>query len=109
MITPSASSIRGRWVTGSMPIITASEISAPGPTPSMARPLRQVVELHEAVGDDQRVVVRQADDARAEPDALGALARRGEEHGRVGDVLPRRRVVLADPGLVEARARRSTR
>ena len=37
-ITPSASSIRGRWVTGSMPIITASEIRAPGPTPSIARP-----------------------------------------------------------------------
>ena len=37
-ITPSASSMRGRCVTGSMPIITASEISAPGPTPSIARP-----------------------------------------------------------------------
>ena len=37
-ITPRASSMRGRWVTGSMPIITASEISAPGPTPSIARP-----------------------------------------------------------------------
>ena len=30
--------MRGRWVTGSMPIMTASEISAPGPTPSIARP-----------------------------------------------------------------------
>ena len=39
MITPSASSMRGRWVTGSMPIITASDTSAPGPTPSIARPL----------------------------------------------------------------------
>jgi hypothetical protein len=38
MIASSASSIRGRWVTGSMPSMYASETSAPGPQPSMARP-----------------------------------------------------------------------
>src|SRR2546427_3101069 len=38
MIASSASSIRGRWVTGSIPIMYASDTSAPGPQPSMARP-----------------------------------------------------------------------
>ena len=35
-----------------------------------------VVELHDALGDVERVVVRQRDDAGAEHDAVGALARR---------------------------------
>ena len=34
----SASSIRGRIFTGSRPIMTASEGSAPGPAPNMTRP-----------------------------------------------------------------------
>ncbi len=38
MIASSDSSIRARWVTGSMPIMYASETRAPGPMPSMARP-----------------------------------------------------------------------
>ena len=32
------SSMRGRCVAGSMPSMYASEVSAPGPQPSMARP-----------------------------------------------------------------------
>ena len=30
--------MRGRWVVGSMPIMYASDGSAPGPQPSMVRP-----------------------------------------------------------------------
>ena len=44
-------------VTGSMPIMYASERSAPGPTPSIARPRVMWSSMHEAVGDHQRVVV----------------------------------------------------
>ena len=38
MMAVSDSSMRWRWVTGSMPIMYASETSAPGPTPSIVRP-----------------------------------------------------------------------
>ena len=37
-IASSASSIMSRWLAGSMPIMKASEGSAPGPTPIMRRP-----------------------------------------------------------------------
>ena len=52
--------------------------------------------------DHQRVVVRQRDHAGAEPDALGALGRRGDEELRRRDDLEAGRVVLADPRLVVA-------
>ena len=34
MMTSSDSSMRGRWVEGSMPIMYASDVSAPGPKPA---------------------------------------------------------------------------
>ena len=37
-MTPIASSWRSRWVIGSMPSVWASDGSAPGPEPKMARP-----------------------------------------------------------------------
>ena len=46
----------------------------------------------------------QADDARAELDRVADLGDGGEQHLRRGDRLPARRVVLADPELVEAEA-----
>ena len=61
-----------------------------------------VVELHHALGDVERVVIGQRDDAGAELDALGALARRGEEHLGRGDHLPAAGMVLAAPELVVA-------
>ncbi len=61
----------------------------------------QVVEQHNTVGHHQRVVVRQADDARAELDGARALGRRGQVHLRRRDDLPAGAVVLADPGFVE--------
>ena len=64
--------------------------------------VRHVVELHDALGDVERVVVRQARDAGAEHDVVRALGGAGEEHLGRGDHLPARRVVLAAPELVEA-------
>ena len=65
-------------------------------------PVGHVIELDHAVGDDQRVVVGQADDAGAEADLPGAFGRGGDEDFGRGDQLPAGGVVLADPGLVEA-------
>ena len=94
--------MRGRCVTGSMPIISGVGDQRARADAEHRPSAGQVVELHEAVGDHHRVVVGQADDPGAEPDPLRPLPCGGEEHRRVGDVLPRRRVVLADPGLLEA-------
>ena len=63
-----------------------------------------VVELDHPLGDVERVVVGQADDAGAEADGVADLAGGGEEHLRGGDRLPARRVVLAAPELVEPEA-----
>ena len=63
---------------------------------------RHVVELHGPLGDHVRVVVGDADDARAELDVLGPLGRGGDEDLRAGDDLRAGRVVLADPRLVPA-------
>ena len=63
---------------------------------------REVVEQHEAVGEHQRVVVRQRVHAGAEPDVLRAFRRRRDEHLRRRDDLVAAGVVLADPRLVEA-------
>ena len=61
-----------------------------------------VVELHDPLGDHERMVVGNRDHAGAEPDVLRVLrGDRDEDLGR-GDDLVARRVVLADPGLVEA-------
>ena len=68
----------------------------------MARPPVDVVELHHALGDVVGVVVGQRDHARAEPDALGALAGSRQEHLRRGNHLPTAGVVLAAPELVVA-------
>lgn len=63
-----------------------------------------VVEQHEAVGKQERVVIGKRVHAAAEPDVLGALrGRRDEDLGR-GDDLVTTGVVLADPGFVESQA-----
>ncbi len=61
----------------------------------------EMVQQHPAVGHHQRMVVRQRHHARAEPDVLGALGGRGDEHLGAGDQLVAAGVVLAEPGLVE--------
>ena len=66
--------------------------------------LRHVVELRDAVGQHEGVVVRHAGNAGAEADVLCASKRlRDEEVGR-GDVLPRGGEVFADPCLPVAEA-----
>ena len=62
----------------------------------------QVVEQDQAVGQHEGVVVGQGRDAGAEPDVLGALGHGGDEDLGGGDDLVAGRVVLAEPGLVEA-------
>jgi hypothetical protein len=62
---------------------------------------RHLVELGDALGHVEGVVVRQGDHTRAEHDPGRALAGRGEEHLRAGDGLPPGRVVLPAPELVE--------
>ena len=64
-------------------------------------PPREVIEQHHAVGDHQRMVVRQADDPGAQLDMPGPLGGGGHEHLGRGNRLPATAMVLADPGLVE--------
>ena len=85
-----------------MPSVCASDASAPGPEPKIARPPGHVVELHHALGNVEGMMVGQRDHAGAEPDALGALAGGRQEHLRRGDRLPAARVVLAAPEFVVA-------
>ncbi len=63
-----------------------------------------MVEQHNAVGQDEGLVVGQGGDAGAEADVLGALRGRRDEHLGRGDDLVAGGVVLAEPGLVEAEA-----
>ena len=72
----------------------------PGPAPQHGAPARHVVELDEAVGDEQRMVIRQAGHARAEHDVTGALGGGPDHDLRRGDQLPARGMMLADPRLV---------
>lgn len=67
-------------------------------------PARQVVEQDEAVGDHERVVVRQTDDTGAKAEVAGALGRGGHEHLGGGNGFPSGAVMLADPGFVVAEA-----
>jgi hypothetical protein len=56
--------------------------------------------LHHAVGDYERVVVGQRNDAGAEADVFGAFGGGGDEDLGAGDDLEAAGVVLADPGLL---------
>ena len=85
-----------------MPIMKASEGSAPGPDADHEAAPGQVVEQHQAVGQHERVVVGQRRHAGAQADVPGALGGGGDEHLGRGDDLVAGRVVLAEPGLVEA-------
>ena len=85
-----------------MPNVRASDGQRAGAGAEHRPTAGQAVELHDPLGDVERMVVRQADDAGAEADRARHLAGAGEEHLRRGDRLPARRVVLAAPELVVA-------
>ena len=72
------------------------------PTAEHRPPARHVVELDEALRDEEGVVVGQARDARAQHDVARALGGGRDHDLGGGDQLPPRRVVLADPDLVVA-------
>ena len=74
---------------------------APGADAEVEASLRHVVELRDALGQHQRVVVRETGDARTELDLLGATKRVGNKQVRCRDILPDRRKVLTDPGFVK--------
>ena len=57
MIASSASSMRGRCSSAGMPSMCASEVSWPGPQPSIARPRVEVIEQHEPIRQHQRLVI----------------------------------------------------
>ena len=101
-MTPSASSMRARWRVGLDAQHAGVARERAGADAEHRAAAGQVVEQDDAVGDVERVVVGEADDAGAEADALRALAGGGEEDLRAGDDLPAAGVVLADPRLVVA-------
>ena len=73
-----------------------------GPHAQHDAPAGDVVQLDHAVGDHERVVVGEADDAGAQLDVAGALGGGGDEEFGRGDSFPAGAVVLADPGFVVA-------
>ena len=73
-----------------------------GPHAQHDPPAGDVVQLDHAVGDHERVVVGEADDAGAELDVAGAFGGGGDEEFGRGDGLPAGAVVFADPGFVVA-------
>ena len=72
----SASSIMSRCLAGSMPIMKASEGSAPGPDPDHQAAPGQVVEQDQPVGQHEGVVVGQRRHAGAQADVLWCAGRR---------------------------------
>ena len=102
MITPSASSWRSRCTIGSMPSVRASLGQCAGAAAEHRPAAGHVVELHDPLGDVERVVVRERDHAGAEPDVWvcwPAAARNISGEAIISQPL---RVVLAAPELVEA-------
>lgn len=73
--------------------------NAPGPSPSMKRPAKQLIEKEDAIGHEQRVVIRQRKDAGAQFDVTGLWCCERDEDHRVGNDLGAGRVVLANPGF----------
>jgi len=61
-----------------------------------------VIQLHDALGDVERVVIGQGDDAGGEHDALRPLPGGGEEHLGRGDHFPAAGMVFAAPEFVVA-------
>ena len=61
-----------------------------------------VIELHHALSNVERMVIRQRDDARAEADVARVFTSGGEEQLGARNRLPARRVMLATPELLEA-------
>jgi hypothetical protein len=82
------SSMRSRWVAGSMPIIEASDDNASGP-----------MEEHHTVGQYRGVMGGQGDHPGFQANMSCALGSRGDEDLRCGDDPQAGGVVCADPRL----------
>jgi len=71
--------------------------------PQLDAAAREQIQRGHALGDADRMVGRELDDAVAEADALRALGRRAQEHlGRRAVRVLLEEVVLDAPGVVEA-------
>ena len=101
-MTSKLSSIIRRWWSGLMPSMEASDAELARTDAEHHPAPGEVVEHDDAVGEDQRVVVGQRVDARAELDVSCCPGRGGDEHFGGRDRLEPGRVVLADPRLVVA-------
>ena len=100
-IASSPSSIMSRCFAGSMPIMKASDGQCARSDADHEAAPGEVVQQHQAVGQHERVVIRQRRHAGAEADVLRALGRGGDEDLGGGDDLVSSRMVLAEPGLIE--------
>ena len=78
---------------GKMPAGSDAEVDAPP---------GQVVKQDDPIGDNERMVVRQADRSRPEADVPGPLSSHREKEFWAGDWLPAAAVVFADPHFVVA-------
>jgi len=67
-----------RCVAGSIPSMYSSPGSAPGPHPRITRPASDLIQHRVAVGDMERMVVRQAEQASAQHYPARALRRRSK-------------------------------
>ena len=76
--------------------------TAPGTEADVQPSVRQVIEEREPTRDVSRVVVLQADRRRTDANRLRQPEHLAEKDLRHDDVLVRRRMVLADPEIVEA-------
>ncbi len=98
----SASPWRRRWSDGLMPIMCASrgDLARAGAEDEPSAGLQ--IELSDAVGRDQRVVIGQRRHACAELDALGSLCGGRDEHVRGRHDLGAGRMMLTHPRFFES-------
>ena len=80
MITSSASSMRGRCVSAGMPSMCASDVSCPGPQPSIARPRVRWSSSTKRSASINGLVIGERVHAAAEADVLRARRGRRDEH-----------------------------
>ena len=97
-----ASSWRSRSSIGSTPKRMRVRGQRAGTRTEDRPPAGHVIELHHALRDIERMVIRQRDDPGGELDALRPLPCRGQEHFRRGDHFPAAGMMLAAPEFVVA-------
>jgi hypothetical protein len=92
---------------GHAPLIAGRDADFLGVVNQRSRPYaehrpsaRHVIELHHAIRQNERVMVRQRGHARSQADVARARGRGRDEHFGRGDDLETARMMLANPGFV---------